>query len=113
EAEHVWVLSHHLALGSVPGGTDVAGLGHLPEETEMLHDELLGGSSLGRQLQEDFDHRLGKLPCGETDVEACAANLCEVISHLSCSSSDNRAEAVTSRDWPSALPSALPGRRPA
>jgi hypothetical protein len=41
ETEPVGVLSRDLALGTVPGSVDVAGLGHLPEETEMLHDDAL------------------------------------------------------------------------
>jgi hypothetical protein len=41
ETELVGMISHNLTLGAVPGGVDVAGLGHLPEEAEVLHDELL------------------------------------------------------------------------
>ena len=47
ETEPVGVLSRDLALGAVPGGVDVAGLGHLPEEAEVLHDELLRATASG------------------------------------------------------------------
>ena len=41
------MISHNLTLGAVPGGVDVAGLGHLPEEAEVLHDELLERAASG------------------------------------------------------------------
>ena len=61
QTEPVWVLSHNLALGAVPRGVDVAGLAHVPEEAEVLHDELLRGCRPGRQLEVLATERVGEL----------------------------------------------------
>ncbi len=41
ETELLGMVSGDFALGAVPRGVDIAGFGHLPEEAEVVHDDLL------------------------------------------------------------------------
>src|SRR3990172_1923326 len=109
EQKLLWIFSRRLLLRPVPGGVDVTGGRHLPEQSQMTDDRLLDVLCSDGKLNEDLQHCLRQLRLRKSDAHPSSLHLREhpSVKHQQFLS-------IVSGTWHNALAQrrAAPGRAP-